>query len=61
MNVTNNKQKKWRSFKMEERTSARSKGTNRVEVPEARGALKKDKRERGSESINYDCFFLIVG
>lgn len=26
---------------MEERTSARSKGTNRVEVPEARGALDK--------------------
>ena len=24
---------------MEERTSARSKGSNRVEVPEARGAL----------------------
>ena len=28
---------------MEERTSARSKGTNRVEVPEARGALDKFK------------------
>ena len=30
---------------MEERTSARSKGTNRVEVPEARGALDKFKFE----------------
>ena len=49
MNVTNNKQKKWRSFKMEERTSARSKGTNRVDVPEARGALDKFKFEVANE------------
>ena len=34
---------------MEERTSARSKGTNRVEVPEARGALDKFKFEVANE------------
>ena len=34
---------------MEERTSARSKGTNRVEVPEARGALDRFKFEVANE------------
>lgn len=42
-------QKKWRKFKMEERTSARSKGTNRVEVPEAREALDRFKFEVANE------------
>ena len=49
MSVTDNKTKEMEDFNMEERTSARSKGTNRVEVPEARGALDRFKFEVANE------------
>ena len=43
---------------MEERTSARSKGTNRVEVPEARGALDRFKFEVAKMCIRDSCITL---
>ena len=48
MSVTDNKTKEMEDFQ-HGRTSARSKGTNRVEVPEARGALDRFKFEVANE------------